>query len=79
MIDQIDSELDPVARKKLVTEVDLLLEERVPFAPLSWEEFTDAHYVYVKGHAVGGSIGLYNARGEVHGGWTSSLKVKIDK
>jgi peptide/nickel transport system substrate-binding protein len=67
LIDQIDSELDPVARKKLVTEVDLLLEERVPFAPLSWEEFTDAHYVYVKGHAVGGSIGLYNA--ERRGTW----------
>ena len=67
LIDRIDSELDPVVRKKLVTEIDLLLEERVPFAPLSWEEFTDAFYLYVKGHAVGGSIGLYNA--ERRGTW----------
>jgi len=67
LLDKIDSELDTDTRKGLVTELDLLLHERVPFATVGWEEFADAHWDYVKGHTADANVGIYNA--ERRGTW----------
>ncbi len=67
LLDNIDSELEPAKRKEYVRELDLLLEERVPFGTVAWEEFADAYWEYVKGHTAGGSVGIYNA--ERRGTW----------
>ena len=67
LLDKIDSELDTVKRKGYVTELDLLLEEQVPFATAAWEEFADAYWEYVRGHTGEYSVGIYNA--ERRGTW----------
>lgn len=67
LLDKIDSELDTVKRKGYVTELDLLLEEQVPFATAAWEEFADAYWEYVHGHTGEYSVGIYNA--ERRGTW----------
>ena len=67
LIDKIDGELDPVKRKEYVHELDLLLEEQVPFATAAWEEFPDAYWEYVKGQTGEYSVGIYNA--ERRGTW----------
>jgi ABC-type transport system substrate-binding protein len=67
IIDQIDIELDSGMRKELTRKLDVLLEDRVPFAPMTWQEITDAHWDYVKGHNTGGNQGMYNA--ERRGTW----------
>ena len=67
LLDNIDSELDTVKRKGYVTELDLLLEEQVPFATAAWEEFADAYWEYVRGHTGEYSVGIYNA--ERRGTW----------
>ena len=61
LIDQVDVELDSDERKEIMREMDTLLEEKVPFAPMTWQEITDAHWDYVKGHNTGGNQGMYNA------------------
>ena len=54
-------------RQEYVTQLDLLLEEEVPFATAAWEEFADAYWEYVHGHTSEFSVGIYNA--ERRGTW----------
>ena len=65
--DQIDVELDATKRLELTRNLDLLLEDKVPFVPMTWQEITDNHWDYVKGHNTGGNQGMYNA--ERRGTW----------
>ena len=67
LLDKIDSELDTTKRKEYVTELDALLEEKVPFATAAWEEFADAYWEYVHGQTGEYSVGIYNA--ERRGTW----------
>ncbi len=67
LLDKIDNELDATKRKEYVDELDLLLEEQVPFATAAWEEFADAYWEYVKGQTGEFSVGIYNA--ERRGTW----------
>ena len=67
LLDKIDSELDASKRKEYVHQLDLLLEEQVPFAVAAWEEFSDAYWEYVKGHTNEFSVGVYNS--ERRGTW----------
>jgi ABC-type transport system substrate-binding protein len=59
-LDQIDAEVDPPKRLKLIREAELLLEREVPMAPLAFEVITMGYQSYVKGQDVANNIGVYD-------------------
>jgi ABC-type transport system substrate-binding protein len=59
-LDQIDAEVDPPKRLKLIREAELLLEREVPMAPLAFEVITMGYQNYVKGQDVANNIGVYD-------------------
>jgi ABC-type transport system substrate-binding protein len=57
---QIDRELDPVKRLKLIHDAELLLEQEVPLAPIAYEIVTMGYQDYVKGHDTIHNMGIYD-------------------
>ena len=52
MMDQMDQELDPVKRLKVMRDAELFLEQEMPFAPVAFEFVNEAWWDYVKGHDI---------------------------
>jgi ABC-type transport system substrate-binding protein len=59
-LDQIDRELDPVKRLKLIHDAELLLEREAPLLPLAYEIITVGYHNYVKGLDYANNIGVYD-------------------
>ena len=52
LMDQMDQELDPVKRLKVMRDAELFLEQEMPFAPVAFEFVNEAWWDYVKGHDI---------------------------
>ena len=59
-LDQIDAEVDPVKRLKIIRDAEYLLEREVPMAPLAFEVLTIGYNNFVKGQDVAHNIGIYD-------------------
>ncbi|HUD62810.1 MAG TPA: ABC transporter substrate-binding protein [Acetobacteraceae bacterium] len=60
LIDQIDREVDPAKRLKLIRQCEAIFEQDPPLLPVAWEKIDDIWYDYVKGLRPDDYFGAYD-------------------
>ena len=60
LVPQIDAEVDPAKRLKLIREAEAIMEQDPPVLPVAWEQINDVWWNYVKGHNPYDYFGIYD-------------------
>jgi ABC-type transport system substrate-binding protein len=60
LVPQIDAEVDPANRLKLIREAEAIMEQDPPVLPVAWEQINDVWWNYVKGHNPYDYFGIYD-------------------
>ena len=60
LVPQIDAEVDPAKRLKLIREAEAIMEQDPPVIPVAWEQINDVWWNYVKGHNPYDYFGIYD-------------------